>query len=142
MQFDSSISSENAQLIKKTMDLYHKGFIEKNIDEIVTRFSYPTFLIFGNTHKSLDNEGTLRNFYSGLIDTLPQDYSYSKVVKSSVKLLDEQNSIVSNIFARYKKLLRGIESLDVKKEKVFIYNEDSLNIQNNVSLIVLLVHIL
>ena len=103
MQFDSSISSENAQLIKKTMDLYHKGFIEKNIDEIVTRFSYPTFLIFGNTHKSLDNEGTLRNFYSSLIDTLPQDYSYSKVVKSSVKLLDEQNSIVSNIFARYKK---------------------------------------
>ena len=46
MQFDSSISSENAQLIKKTMDLYHKGFIEKNIDEIVTRFFYPTFLIW------------------------------------------------------------------------------------------------
>ncbi len=35
----------------------------------------------------------------------------------------------NHIFARYKKLLRGIESLDVKKEKVFIYNEDSLNIQ-------------
>ena len=85
MQFDSSISSENAQLIKKTMDWYHEGFIEKNIDEIVTRFSYPTFLFFGNTHKSLDNEGDLRNFYSDLIDTLPQGYSYSQIISQVVR---------------------------------------------------------
>ena len=102
MQFDSSINPENAQQIKTTMDLYHESFIKQNIDEIVTYFSYPIFLIFGNTHKSLDNEEALRSFYSGLINTLPADYSYSKVIKSSVKLLDEQNAVVSNIFARYK----------------------------------------
>jgi len=50
----------------------------------------------------LDNEEALRSFYSGLIDTLSADYIYSKVIKSSVKLLDEQNAVVSNIFARYK----------------------------------------
>ena len=36
------------------MDLYHESFIEKNIDQIVIYFSYLTFLIFVNIHKSLD----------------------------------------------------------------------------------------
>tara|TARA_B100000686_G_C16247120_1_gene692582 strand:+ start:175 stop:402 length:228 start_codon:yes stop_codon:yes gene_type:complete len=75
------------------MDLYHESFIEKNVDQIVTYFSYLTFLIFVNIHKSLDNKEALKNFYFGLIDTLPPDYSYSKMIKSSVKLLDEQNAI-------------------------------------------------
>ena len=35
----------------------------------------------------------------------------------------------NHIFARYKKFLKGIELLNVKKEKALIYNEDSLNIK-------------
>ena len=39
----------------------------------------------------------------------------------------------NHIFARYKKFLRGIELLNIKKEKAHIYNEDSLNIKKRLN---------
>ena len=54
-------------------------------------------------HKSFENSEKLISFYSQVVDALPKDYGYSKTIKSSVKLLDKENALVSNIFARYKK---------------------------------------